>query len=79
MNYPLSIKGIKFSVLFLEKDKFVKISLRSRGEFPVNQLANKYFNGGGHKNASGGESELNLPDTLKKFEGLLPEYASMLK
>ena len=79
VNYPLSIKGIKFSVLFLEKDKFVKISLRSRGEFPVNQLANKHFSGGGHKNASGGECKLSLADTLKKFENLLAEYTSLLK
>ncbi len=79
VNYPLSIKGIKFSVLFLEKEKYVKISFRSRGEFPVNEFAQKYFNGGGHRNAAGGECKLGLSETLKEFERLLPEYDALLK
>ena len=74
VNYPLSIKGIRFSALFIEKDKQVKISFRSKGEFSTNKFANKHFSGGGHKNASGGYSEESFEDTLEKFRNLLPQY-----
>jgi phosphoesterase RecJ-like protein len=53
VNYGLSLKGIHISVLFLEKPEFIKLSLRSEGDINVNLIASKYFNGGGHKNASG--------------------------
>ncbi|MCU0455979.1 MAG: bifunctional oligoribonuclease/PAP phosphatase NrnA [Bacteroidales bacterium] len=62
VNLPLSISGIVFSVLFIEKDGFVKLSFRSKGSFPSNKFARKFFYGGGHLNASGGE----YPDTLEK-------------
>ena len=62
VNLPLSIKGINFSALFIEKDGFIKLSFRSKGQFPSNEFAAKYFSGGGHLNASGGE----YPDTLDK-------------
>ena len=54
VNYPLAIKGIKFAIFIAEKEGVVKLSLRSKGNFKVNKIANKYFNGGGHMNASGG-------------------------
>ncbi len=79
VNFPLSIKGIIFSVLFLEKKGHVKLSLRSKGDFPANDVAKKYFNGGGHKNAAGGESKLSLSDTIERFESILPEYSQLLK
>ena len=79
VNFPLSIKGIVFSVLFLEKKGYVKLSLRSKGDFPANEVAKKYFNGGGHKNAAGGESMLNLSETIEKFESVLTEYSHLLK
>ncbi len=76
VNLPLSIKGIRFSVLFIEKENFVKMSFRSRGNFAVNEFATKYFSGGGHLNASGGEFHGTLEsavsyflDVLKKNEG----------
>ncbi len=62
VNLPLSISGIVFSVLFIEKDGFVKLSFRSKGSFPSNKFAKKFFYGGGHLNASGGE----YPDTLER-------------
>ena len=62
VNLPLSIKGIYFSALFIEKDGFIKLSFRSKGQFPSNEFASLYFSGGGHLNASGGE----YPDTLEK-------------
>jgi bifunctional oligoribonuclease and PAP phosphatase NrnA len=73
VNLPLSIKGINFSVLFIEKDNFVKISFRSKGNFPVNEFAAKYFFGGGHLNASGGEYYDTLENTIKYFINVLEE------
>lgn len=74
VNYPLSIKGVQFSALFTEKDDRIKISFRSRGALATNKLAAEHFNGGGHLNASGGESREPLVDALKRFEQLLPAY-----
>ncbi|MCD4746192.1 MAG: bifunctional oligoribonuclease/PAP phosphatase NrnA [Bacteroidales bacterium] len=78
VNYGLSIKGIKFAVFFTERKDRIRISLRSKGDFSVNEFAQKHFEGGGHKNASGGNSYISLTDTLKKFEDLLPEYSEQL-
>lgn len=74
VNIPLSVKGVIFSVLFTEHKDVVKVSLRSKGDFAVNTIAGKYFSGGGHKNASGGESKESLENTIKKFMEILPEY-----
>lgn len=79
VNLPLSIKGINFSVLFIEKDNFVKLSFRSKGKFPVNEFASKYFAGGGHRNASGGEFYDTLENTIKYFLKVLEENADSLK
>ncbi len=78
VNYPLSIKGIRFSVLFVENDDRIKISFRSKGSFAVNEIARKYFNGGGHINASGGESFIPLAGTIAKFKSILPDFREQL-
>ena len=78
VNYPLSIRDIRFSAFFIEKKDHVKISFRSKGDFAVNRFSSTYFEGGGHKNAAGGESNLSLEETLRKFEGLLPEFSEEL-
>ena len=72
VNYPLSVKGVDFVAFFMENDDHVKISFRSKGTFDTNDFAVKNFDGGGHINASGGESKLNLEDTINKFVSLLP-------
>ncbi|MGM0649333.1 MAG: DHH family phosphoesterase [Bacteroidota bacterium] len=79
VNYPLSIQGTRFSALFIEKKNHVKISLRSIGDFPANEFAARYFNGGGHLNAAGGESELSIQETVKIFVDNLATYAEKLK
>ncbi len=79
VNLPLSIKGIHFSAFFTEKDGHVKVSLRSKGEFAVNEFARDHFNGGGHRNAAGGEVSASLKETLEKYRGLLPGYLEKLK
>jgi phosphoesterase RecJ-like protein len=73
VNYGLSIEGIKMAVLFSERDGIIKISFRSKGDFSVKDLAEKYFEGGGHKNAAGGKSHLSLEDTIIKFKEILSE------
>jgi bifunctional oligoribonuclease and PAP phosphatase NrnA len=73
VNLPLSIRGIVFSALFIEKENFVKISFRSIGSFPTNEFAAEYFSGGGHLNASGGEIYASLDDTITYFLKVLHE------
>jgi len=79
VNIPFAVKGIKFTALFVEKKDRIKVSFRSRGSFPVNQIAAEHFNGGGHVNAAGGDSFDSMATTLSKFESLLPGYAKWLK
>lgn len=74
VNLPLSIKNVDFSVFIREDRDYIKISLRSVGDFPCNQFAAKYFNGGGHKNASGGEFHGSLQEAIKLFERGLEEF-----
>jgi phosphoesterase RecJ-like protein len=78
VNYGLSIKGIKMAVLMYDRKEEIKLSFRSLADFDVNALARKHFEGGGHKNASGGQSKQNLEETLKKFLAILPEYKAAL-
>ena len=75
VNMPLTIKGIIFSAMFIEKDGFIKISLRSKGHFPTNEFAALYFAGGGHMNASGGEYFDTLENTINYFLKVLKENA----
>lgn len=78
VNYTLSIKGINLGVLFTERVGHIKISLRSKGNFSVNDFARNHFTGGGHKNAAGAESKMELGDTIRMFEDLLPLYSEEL-
>lgn len=79
VNYGLSIKGIKLSVLISDRKENIKLSFRSLGEFSVNEFARKHFDGGGHKNAAGGQTNMTLEETVKKFLDLLPEYKAQLQ
>ncbi|MEQ8424546.1 MAG: bifunctional oligoribonuclease/PAP phosphatase NrnA [Cyclobacteriaceae bacterium] len=79
VNYGLSIEGIRLSVLMYDRKEEIKLSFRSLGNFPANEIARKYFEGGGHKNAAGGSSKLSLEETLKKFLLILPEYKVQLE
>lgn len=74
VNLPLSIEGVSFAVFLREDTDYIKISLRSAGDFPCNTFAAKYFNGGGHKNASGGEFEGSLTEAVQLFEEGLKEF-----
>ena len=79
VNIPFAIKGIRFTALFVEKKDRIKVSFRSRGDFPVNRIATDHYQGGGHLNAAGGDSRESMENTLEKFESLLPAYKNWLK
>ena len=74
VNLPLSIENVSFSVFIREDSDYIKVSLRSVGDFPCNQFASTYFNGGGHKNASGGEFYGSLSEAVAVFEKGLQEF-----
>lgn len=78
VNYPLSVNGVRFSALIIEQKDLVKVSTRSKGEFDVNLLMRKHFNGGGHRNASGGRTFTSLHETILKLKSILPEYKAEL-
>lgn len=80
VNYGLSIKNIVFAAIFIEhkQEGIIKISLRSEGEFSVNEFSRENFDGGGHTNAAGGKSDLSLIDTVEKFISILPRYKNTL-
>jgi phosphoesterase RecJ-like protein len=78
VNYALSLEGIKVAALFSEREDGIKISFRSCTDVAVNKFAAAYFNGGGHKNAAGGKSELGLKETVQLFESLIEEHQEEL-
>ena len=75
VNYALTIKKMKMSAMFLAHRKFIRISLRSRGDVDVNLFARKYFNGGGHRNAAGGKSYVSMEETIARFVESVREFA----
>jgi phosphoesterase RecJ-like protein len=80
VNYGLSIKNIKFAVIFMEnsKENIIRISLRSRGDFDVNEFSKSIFGGGGHKNAAGAISKKSLKQTIDYFLESLNNYKESL-
>jgi phosphoesterase RecJ-like protein len=78
VNYALSMASIKLAAFIVERTDMVKLSLSSKDEFPANEICKKYFNGGGHRNAAGGQSNESLEATVAKFKTILPEYKKLL-
>lgn len=77
VNYLLMIKGIEVAAFIREQPTIVKLSLRSKGDISVQELARNHFNGGGHKNASGGSAYAKLDDVIKRFKSVLPKYIKL--
>lgn len=77
VNFLLTMKNINIAAFITEQPKIVKISLRSKGDISVQQIATKYFKGGGHKNAAGGFAYNTLPTTVKRFKEALAEMESL--
>jgi phosphoesterase RecJ-like protein len=78
-NVLLTMNGIVLSVLFIERTGFVKMSLRSKGSFNANALSRKCFNGGGHRNAAGGEMKGTIHEVVNHFENTLPSFRKELE
>lgn len=78
VNYLLKIKNVKMAAFITEQPTIVKISLRSKGDFSVQEIARRHFKGGGHLNASGGYSFQSLQATVLRFKNLLPRYKFQL-
>lgn len=75
VNRPLEIPGVRYSCFLREEDGYVKVSMRSVGDFPVNEVCRDHFGGGGHLNAAGGEFPGTLEQAACKFRSLLDENA----
>lgn len=78
VNLGLGIENVVLSVLIIDRSVRVKMSFRSKGDFAVNEYAEKYFSGGGHKNAAGGQSESTLEETVQKFKDTIKLYEKEL-
>jgi phosphoesterase RecJ-like protein len=78
VNYGLSMNTVRFTALFSERDDRIRISFRSKGDFNVNDFARRHFNGGGHKNASGGNAYKSMEVAIEEFKTLLEQYKSLL-
>ena len=74
VNYALSIEGINMACLLTERKGRIRLSFRSKGKLSVNDIARKHFNGGGHRNAAGGDVYDSLQKAIQLLEDLLPEY-----
>lgn len=79
VNYLLSIQGIKFGAIVIDRDEERKWSFRSKGDFDVNTFARQHFEGGGHFNAAGGRSSDSLDTTARKFINVLKQYEEQLQ
>jgi phosphoesterase RecJ-like protein len=79
VNYLLSIEGIKFGALVIDREDERKWSFRSKGGFDVNNFARLHFEGGGHKNAAGGRSAEPLEANVKYFKQVLKQYKEQLQ
>ncbi len=82
VNIPQQIKGLKLSVSLREdtdKPDLVWVSLRSVDDFPCNQMAEQFFNGGGHLNASGGRLNCSIDEAVEIVENALKAYENKLK
>lgn len=79
VNTPLSIPEITYSVFMRQdSDDCVKVSMRSKDDFPVNKICEDHFDGGGHTNAAGGEFHGQLSEALQLLLEVMPNYDKYL-
>lgn len=80
VNIPLAVNDVKFCALFTEYEKGqVKVSLRSKRDFPASDFAEEYFSGGGHFNAAGGKFSGSLKQAILTFTEGLEKYKDKLE
>ena len=80
VNIPLQVKGMRLSISLREDTErdVVRVSLRSVDDFPCNRMAEEFFNGGGHLNASGGELPFPMEEAVKTAEKAIEAYRDLL-
>ena len=81
VNMPLQIKGLRLSISLredTERNNLVWVSLRSVDDFPCNEMAARFFNGGGHLNASGGRIEGTMEQAVETTQKAILAYAELL-
>ncbi len=74
VNYLMMMNQVEIAALITEQPTIIKISLRSKGDLSVQEIARDHFKGGGHKNASGGALYGSMDYVITKFKNLLPKY-----
>ena len=82
VNIPQQIKGLKLSISLredTEKPNLVWVSLRSVDDFPCNLVAERFFNGGGHLNASGGRLNCSIDEAVEIARQAIIAFADTLK
>ncbi|MBP5393900.1 MAG: DHH family phosphoesterase [Bacteroidaceae bacterium] len=82
VNIPLTMLDMRLSIFISEDTEhpgIMKLSLRSVGDFPCDQMASRFFGGGGHKNASGGKLQCTMEEAIDRVKAAIEAYADMLK
>jgi len=74
VNLPLTLEKIRISAFFTESDDYIRVSLRCKSGFSVNDLSRKYFNGGGHEKAAGGRLDMKIDEVPEYFENSLKKF-----
>ncbi len=75
VNYALSINGINAAVMLTEKEDLIRMSFRSKSNYAINHIAKKHFDGGGHKNAAGGNSFQGMQETIDRLKSVMSELS----
>lgn len=80
VNLPLQIKGTRLSISLREDPDqgLIRVSLRSVDDFPCNQMAKDFFNGGGHLNASGGSLDMTMDEAVRQARRAIEAYSDLL-
>ncbi len=80
VNIPLEIPEVVYSV-FLREDmelRYVKVSMRSKGTFPVDKFCSECFGGGGHLNAAGGDIHASVDEAFRITIDSMPQFDKYL-
>ncbi len=82
VNMPLQIKGLKLSISLredTERNNMIWVSLRSVDDFPCNKMAEMFFHGGGHLNASGGKLNCTMEEAVEVVKRAILHFEDTLK
>lgn len=79
INYLMMLKSVRVAVLIMNQPSIVKLSMRSKGDFSVQAICKEHFNGGGHRNASGGYWKQSLDEAIQKLKDVFPQYLMVEK